>query len=274
MSQFKLTRLQIKLVCVISLTLLSFAPVQAKPDKSVSGVQNQNFSSSNKFNKVKNSLVFNAPPPPDDIDAPSDRTAGGTRGCKNTNQQIAGTELKRLTALAPVYSSKDSELVLGLTTASHPTFWFYIPDLPEVSAEFVLQNSAGQIVYQTPISLSGTPGVVSLSLPSTVSPLEIDRLYHWYFNIYCQPQQPPIFVEGWIRRDSVPLMLKSNLDKALPEKRVALFAAHGIWYDALTTAAAVRRTDQKSNDWAALLQAIDLADIAQEPIVKCCQPVN
>lgn len=270
MSQFNLILPQIKLVYAISLTLLSFAPVQAMPDKSVTLVQSHN-SSSNKLKKVNKSLIFNAPPPPKGIGAPSDRTAGGTRGCKNINQQLAGTESERLTALVPVYRSKDLELVSGLTTISHPTFWFYIPALPTVDAEFVLQDAQGQPVYESPILLSGTPGVISLSLPSTEPPLEIGKQYHWYFNIYCQRQQPPIFVAGGIKRVSLSLKLKSQLEKAPPEKRIALFAAHGIWYDALTTAAAVRRTNQKSNDWATLLQAINLANIAQEPVVKCYQ---
>ncbi|WP_251955576.1 DUF928 domain-containing protein [Nostoc commune] len=32
---------------------------------------------------------------------------------------------KQLTALVPVYQFPNAELIFGLTTNSHPTFWFY-----------------------------------------------------------------------------------------------------------------------------------------------------
>jgi hypothetical protein len=188
------------------------------------------------------------------------------------NNQHGGANEKPLTALVPVYKSKDSGVVLGLTTASHPTFWFYVPYVTTVSAEFVLQNETGKTVYQSPVSLSGVPGVVSLSLPSTASPLEIGKRYRWYFNVYCNPQQPPVFVDGWIKRTELNPALKSQLETAAPKQRVALYATHGIWYEALTASAELRHLDPKRTDWAAMLQAVGLSDIASEPIVKCCTP--
>ncbi len=189
---------QLKPTFAISLALLAFTPLQAQPSKPIILVQRSKPNSSGQLDKQ---LSFNVPPPPDDINAPSHRIGGGKRGCENIVKQMTVSNERPLTALAPVYGPKDSGLVFGLTTVSNPTFWFYIPYLPTVSAEFVLQDAAQQIVYQTPISLSGTPGVVSLPLPSTAPPLEIGKRYRWYFNIYCQPQQPPVFVYGWIKRD-------------------------------------------------------------------------
>lgn len=250
----KLSLPQLKLAAAISWALLSFAPAKAMPIKSGIVVQPQ----------VNAALSFNAPPPPDDINAPSNRTAGGKRGCENLDKQ--------LTALVPVYGSPDSEIVLGLTTAERPTFWFYVPYLPKVSAEFVLQDDAEQTVYQTPISLSGTPGIVSLSLPATSPLLETGKLYHWYFNIYCQPQQPPIFVDGWIKREFLSFALKSQLEQATSRQRIALFAAQGIWYDALTASATLQYVNPKPTDWAVLLKAVGLENLASEPMVKCCQP--
>ena len=267
MKQIKFPVQKLNLTFAISLASLGFTPVQAVPIKSVLLVQHPTLNSSRQLNER---LSFNAPDPPDDINAPGNRTAGGKRGCENMKQLSASKE-KLLTALVPVYRPKGSGLVLGLTTAPNPTFWFYVPYLPTLAAEFVLQDAAGQTVYQTPVTLSGPPGVVSLSLPSTASPLEIGKRYHWYFNIYCQPQQPPVFVDGWIKRDSLNPALKSQLHKATPTQRVALFAAKGIWYDALTASAELRRTDPKHTDWAALLQTVGLDNIASEPMVKCCQ---
>lgn len=270
-NQSKLISPQIKLVYAIGLTLLSFAPVQAAPDRFLTSVQSNN-PSSDRSHKVNKSLIFNTPPPPKDIGAPSDRASGGTRGCGNISQQPTRTGSERLTALAPEYKSQDSELVWGSTTDSRPTFWFYIPDGQKVEAEFVLQDPKKQSHYASPISLSGTPGVINFPLPSTIPSLEIGNQYRWYLSIKCQPEQTPIFVAGEITRVSLSPQLKSQLEKASPERRIQLLGSHGIWYDALTTAATLRRADQKSNDWSTLLQEVDLANIARKPLVSCCQP--
>ena len=261
--QMKLPLPPLKLALTTSLTLLGFSPVQALPIKPVIA-QHSTFNSSGQFNER---LIFNTPPPPDDINAPSNRVGGGKRGCENTEKLLTGKE-KQLTALVPFYQSKDSGLALGLTTSSHPTFWFYVPYSPTLKAEFVLQNTAGQTIYRTTASLSRTPGVVSFSLPPTTSPLEVDKRYHWYFNIYCNPQQPPVFVDGWIQRKELNSALKNQLETATPKQRVALFASQGIWYEALSAAAELRRTDPKGSDWVALLQAIGLAEVASEPMVE------
>jgi len=257
---------QLKLSCSISLVLLSFIPVQAEAVGPVILVSRSTLYSSNQLGEP---LSFNAPPPPDDINAPGDRIGGGKRGCENLAKQLTGSQGKLLTALVPIYGSPDSGLVLGTTTASHPTFWFYVPDSPAVEAEFVLQDKASQTIYQSPVLLSKTPGVVSLSLPSHATPLEIGKLYHWYFNIYCQPQQPPVFVDGWIKRDSLNSNLKNQLEKATPKQRIALLAANGIWYDTLTAAAELS-TDPKRTTWVALLRTVGLDNISTEPVVDCC----
>jgi len=169
MTKLKLPLLQLKLAFVISLVSFGFAPLQALPVKPVVLVQRPNV---NLGRQLNNPLIFNVPPPPDDIHAPGNRIGGGKRGCEDIDKQRAGSESKQpLTALVPVYSPPNSELVLGLTTVAHPTFWFYVPDSRMHAAEFVLQNEAGRTVYQTLISPSGTPGIVSLSLSSTTSPL-------------------------------------------------------------------------------------------------------
>lgn len=271
MTEIKLALQQIKLAFAISLVSLGFTPVQAQPAKPVIPVQRPTSNFSGQLNKR---LSFNAPDPPDNIYAPGDRTGGGKRGCEDIDNQLTGSKEKQLTALVPVHGLSDSGLVLGLTTVEHPTFWFYVPYSRTLSAEFVLQDEAEQPVYQTPVSLSGTPGVVSVYLPSTAPPLEIGKRYHWYFNVNCQEQQPPVFVDGWIKREELNAALKSQLEKATPKQRVALYAANGIWYEALTASAELSRIDPKHTDWAVMLQAIGLDDIAPEPIVECCQLVN
>jgi hypothetical protein len=86
-----------------------------------------------------------------------------------------------------------------ITTSELPTFWFYVPYSAALPGEFVLQEEADRTVNQTSLTLSGTPGVVSLSLPPTAEPLEIDKRYHWYFTVNCD-SETIAFVHGWIQR--------------------------------------------------------------------------
>ena len=68
------------------------------------------------------------------------------------------------------------------------------------------------------------------------------------------------------------LVIKEQLEKATPRDRVALYAVNGLWFDALTVAAQLRRRNPNNPSWAELLQVIGLNELAIEPIVECCTP--
>lgn len=266
----KLTVQNMKLAFVL-LTLLGCTQVRAQPFNRVLLGQRPTLNSSR---QLKQALVFATPSPPPDIGQPGRRSKAGTRGCEGTNMQFASSQEKHLTALVPAYRAANAELVWGLTTAEHPTFWFYVPYKPLSSGEFVLRDKDGNLVYKTQVTLSKTPGVVIFSLPSTAAMLEVGKRYHWYFKIYCQPEPPPLFVDGWIQRVSPNSALESQLQKATLEQKVALYASYGIWYEALAASAELRRRNPHDPHWAALLQAVGLDDIASEPMAECCQPRN
>ncbi|MBD1930037.1 DUF928 domain-containing protein [Trichocoleus sp. FACHB-90] len=267
----------IKLTFAISWALLACTRLQAQPVDPVLLVQRLDLNPSGQSNEA---LIFAAPLPPADIGEPGRRSeAGSRRVCEEMDEQRSMSEKKLLTALVPVYPAYqplNAELVWGATTAEHPTFWFYVPYQPPFSGTFTLRDKDGKLIYQTDVTLPKTPGVVSLPLPSTAPSLKVGEQYHWYFKVYCKPQQqqPPVFVEGWIQRNSLNPALESQLEKATPRDRVALYATNGFWYEALTVASQLRRTDPKALDWAALLQSVGLDSIAKEPIVECCIPTN
>lgn len=269
MNWIKLRHQQMRFALAIALALFSFTTcltrIQAQPTKPV------------------DSPVRFVPPPPPNLGAPSGRQRGGaSRGeCPNVN--------KPLTALVPATQKSlgekrgnpalnTFESVWGLTVAAHPTLWFYVPYslTAKLPIEFVLQDDQGKEVYKTSFKASQTqPGIVSLHLPSTEKPLEIGKMYHWYFIIDCDPDAPPL-VEGWVQRVAPNPTLASQLQKATPRQRVALYAQQGIWHDALTTLAELRSANSGdaalSNDWVSLLQSVNLEAIATEPIVECCTP--
>jgi hypothetical protein len=192
---------------------------------------------------------------------PSRRVGTGSRGeCPPVQVPV--------TALIPAKNP-------GLTVEEHPTFWFFVPyQFSNTSGgEFALQDEANNDVYRTSFKLLGTPGIVSLSVPSTVT-LEVNKTYQWYFKIYCSQQNlsNPIFVHGWVQRKA----LKPDLERLLQaakdkRKRIAIYAENGIWYSALTELAKLRFTEPKNtvfiNDWANLLRDVGLDNLAQQPIV-------
>ncbi|MFB2978224.1 DUF928 domain-containing protein [Microseira sp. BLCC-F43] len=53
-----------------------------------------------------------------------------------------------------------------------------------------------------------------------------------------------------------------------PQQKIALYASNGIWYEALTAAAELRRTNSNDPNWANLLQEVGLSKIASEAIVE------
>jgi hypothetical protein len=71
--------------------------------------------------------------------------------------------------------------------------------------------------------------------------------------------------------------LKQQLEKAGLTEKLNLYAENGLWYETLTQLAERRRTDPQNSEvadqWMDLLQhkAVLLNNIAQEPILACCQ---
>jgi hypothetical protein len=258
----------IGLSLTIIFTLISFTLVQAQNSKPIPSVPSPTLKQ-----QSKTTLTFKTPPPPPNIGAPSQRQAGGRRGCMDVNVENTQPKNKVLTALAPEYPS--SQLVFGLTTQTRPTFWFYVPlKSDSVYAKLVLEDGNNQTIHKIP--LTETPGIVSVSLPSTSSELKIHKRYRWYFNIYCkQDNQFLTSVEGDVQLLALAPNVQKELDKATPQQRVNIYAANGIWYEALTTLANLRRISPQdtklASKWASLLESVGLQNLATEPIINCCQ---
>lgn len=175
---------------------------------------------------------------------------------------------KPLTALVPANE-------VALTVAKHPTFFFYVPQTP-TQAEFVLWDENNDVFYKSTFTVTGSPGIVSLNLPADRPPLEVGKEYHWKFSMILNPQKRSIdlAVEGWTQRIEPSQTLVNELEKATPQAAPAIYAAAGIWHETLTSLAELRRSSANDsmlvNDWAALLESIEIDEIAQEPLVQCC----
>lgn len=257
----KLLFRQIKLACTITLALVSFtscpAWVMAQPDQAVS----------NSSGRIQ--IRFTEKADGSSRGRPGRKGGTGSRGDCLTNGMP-------LTPLAPASN-------MGLTVNEYPTFWFYVPYKPDqaISGEFSLQDEQNNDVYRTPFTLPETPGIVSISLPSTKAPLKIDNSYRWYFKLYCPLQKSsesssPAFVQGWVRRVSLNDLNYHNIGTQLkagktPLDRIALYAENGIWHETLTGLAELRLNKPQDvtldNAWADLLKTVGLEKLFQEPIL-------
>ncbi|WP_226890092.1 DUF928 domain-containing protein, partial [Nostoc sp. MG11] len=214
-------------------------------------------------NTVKNSHFqsFKQPKLPRNGAPTGRRRAGAGRNPECSNS------LTRLTALAP---GDAEESFLASTVAENPTFWFYVPQLPQTkrSGEFVLQVLDGkdvQNVYRTPLTLSGKPGIISITLPSrSQSSLKADKKYRWYFHIYCgDPQKTSdnFYVDGFVQKQVITQTLDNQLKTAKPKEYIA-YSANNIWYDALTNLGQLRRDNPQNasinKDWIDLLNVVGL----------------
>lgn len=223
--------------------------------------------------------VFVWPKPPAGLSTVSGRRSG--MGSRNDCPAVE----THLTALVPFQerlgTNKQTDAstsvdVWGLTTSERPMFWFYVP-YTNMSAEFVLQDSEENEIYKNQnIALRAKSGVIGISLPSTVTPLEVGKTYRWFLKIRCNQQQTtsvPIYVEGDIQRVNLNPSLEQQLQGTTdPRQKMAIYAANGIWFDALTMLGQLRlaNSDDASlaADWQSLLQSIKLENIAAFPLVN------
>ncbi len=249
------SKLALAIVCMLLVWMSYFVPEIAQSNQTV----NQNFNNNNSQNIE---IHFqNKEPDGSRRGRPTNRIGTGSRG------ECPSVDLLT-TALMP-------EKNVGLTVDDNPSFWFFVPYKPQETptGEFVLQNEANEEIYQTYFTLPNTPGVVRLTVPSTV-PIVLNKDYQWYFKLYCSQQRllNPIFVRGWVQKIAIQPNLKGLLKSATkPRQRVAIYAENGIWYSALSELAKLRLDEPKNpmlaKDWANLLQDVDLANLASEAIV-------
>lgn len=200
---------------------------------------------------------------PPKVGAPENRKGGASRGSSCSSNRNS------LKALLP-------ESNIGLTVEKYPTFFVYIPPISTQLAEFELYegNKNSTIIYKTRFILPKTTGIFTFSLPNnnTLQPLEVGKSYHWFFSIICNPEDrsEDIYIEGWVQRIVPSPALVSQLAKAAPRDRPALYAEAGIWHETMTTLAELRYSRPQDStlvtDWEELLKSVGLSKFAKEPL--------
>lgn len=204
--------------------------------------------------------------PPKGLGTPP-TAGGGTRGGKcEQDREISGPSL---TAVMPRLTSASD---FGLTVEANPQFFVYVPETAARMAEFALKDESDNDVYRKNMAISGEAGIVSASLPQEVA-LEVGKNYHWYFSIICNPEnrREDIFADGWTRRIELSSALANELKEAAPRDRANLYAEAGIWHEALTTLAQLRReapnNSEQAADWKKFLESAGLSHLADLPLL-------
>lgn len=213
------------------------------------------------------------------------RQGGASRGrCTRAETQPPLTALMPAlplgeTSSTPAITANETapnEAIIGFTTEAFPTLWFYVPYPLDGTRnlEFVIQDEEDAIVHQdTLMPVISEPGIVRIDWPNTLEPIPMKGAYAWFLVVQCE-QSSPDFVSGWVYRDQLSAALQSQINQSDPRNQAALYAANGIWQDALEIVAeAYQASPQDPNlqaDWASLLGSVGLEDIASEPLQSCC----
>lgn len=212
--------------------------------------------------------------PRKDQPAPTTTVGGGRRNdgkCsqarKDSEQSAATKSVDQL--LTPLLRSPITDP--QLTLSPRPTFLVYVPQTSAKGVELTLERD-GKGIYQTRVNLSGTPGIVSIKLPANAPELEMGKDYKWLVSMVCGSGAPEdSFVEGSVRRIQSDSTL-SQIDRAKPLDKVALYAKNGVWFDAVATLAALRKAQpndpQVALAWENLLKDAGLGAIANAPLMK------
>ena len=163
---------------------------------------------------------------------------------------------------------------LGLTFSANPTFYWHIPSSPAKVAKFlILTGDDVDLVYEATIPLPAKSGIISYALPKNAPPLEIGKSYHWFLTLECNPRDPGVnpVTEGWTERIAPNVTLLKQIEKADFKTRASLYAGNGIWHEAVTAIATLRRTNPQDSGavdgWNELLKSVGLSAIATEPLL-------
>jgi len=180
--------------------------------------------------------------------------------------------------LIPTSDEKEAQL----TTAEHPTFFFYIPQTAQQikKLQFVLQDDeTNQPLYEQSFKPVGQAGIVSVTIPADQLSLKTSKKYTWNFSIICNSYgDKDVDLQGKIE-----LLQDENLADQIqqttqPLDQAVIYATAGFWENSLSIIANLRR--QRPNDpqvqkyWADLLKSVELEEVVNQPLLPSLVPLG
>lgn len=179
-----------------------------------------------------------------------------------------------VTALVPAQNNGNRTILVS-TISEYPTFWVYIPKLPSQAllGEFVLQDSSGNDIWRTLITLTNNESIIPIRPPQKPHyALKQGSKYHWYFKVFCDEEKSNyVYVDAWLQR----VALASNLQKLLKTSKALeyrIYAENKLWYDAMTALAKLRNNRindiSMTQEWNNLLNAMGLEQLIKVNILE------
>jgi Domain of Unknown Function (DUF928) len=226
---------------------------------------------------ISEAAIAMLPNPPNKGAAPGSTGASSRGGCESMHTlKVLAPEFVSTIEQPPGKPKRVTD-VWGLTTSEHPTIWFALSEPKDeiTGVVFLLRDESkktNKVVYQTTVQPK-SGGIIGIPLPDANSGIALNPAYKWVIKLTTSCSMPKsIQAEGWIQRTSLSDELTNQIQQATGRSKVALYDENGLWYDAVTTLAELRRSDpsnsQLTNDWISLLEEAGLKDIASQPIVK------
>ena len=191
-----------------------------------------------------------------DDDTPKTRTAGrGSRGMCNepaTDAASLNTQPIAATASDSLKSGPDDNYLvplapehgIGATTASHPTFFWYLPSAVPTLKFRLLDDQQTEPVFQQDFQ-NPSAGIMALALPQSLPALVEGRNLRWIVTVVCNPADPSTQIVSTASIQYIPtsadLARKLQAVSAQPSKaeqlrqQAQIFQGMDLWYDALQT---------------------------------------
>jgi hypothetical protein len=160
-------------------------------------------------------IVFNPPR----RGAPRTRTGGGTR-----------------TDAAPIEVAVLVPEDTGLTISEQPTLYWRLSQDTNARFEFVLSDEREVApLWRESVTDTFRAGIHSLPVSAMKLTLTPGVSYRWFVALVRNPDQRSndVVSSGTVERVASAPGLDEQLGRASPEERASIFAAHGLWYDAL-----------------------------------------
>lgn len=166
---------------------------------------------------------------------------------------------------------------VGLTAKEAPILLFHVDNRDraispqtislEIELGSVDDKYDEELLYNTKISVptSELPAIVGFRIPEIVySQLNLEQFYQWSMAINCGKDTGDIsrdsdYIGGFIYPTQLDTKLVTEIAKANPIEQVGIYAANGIWYQAIDILAQLRKSDPNNQklaaDWENLLRS-------------------